>query len=148
MAEMLQKDIKKERIIFFDGGFKLSEGKFRIGKSVTESKSGLYVIGIEVAVANIDIFIVTDNIVSGKFPEAVSRGIFQCEASLPVTNAGDRDGAVTVQFYVKPVDSSVKRPLKELRGFDKQFLKAGETKEFAGEFDEIPRGCEQGNLPM
>ena len=57
------------------------------------------------------------------------------EAFLPVTNAGDRDGAVTVQFYVKPVDSSVKRPLKELRGFDKQFLKAGETKEFAGEFD-------------
>lgn len=57
------------------------------------------------------------------------------QASLPVTNTGDRDGSVTVQFYVKPVDSPVKRPLKELRGFDKQFLKAGETKEFTGTFD-------------
>lgn len=55
--------------------------------------------------------------------------------SLPMTNAGDRDGAVTVQFYVKPVESSVKRPLKELKGFNKQFLKAGETKEFTGKFD-------------
>lgn len=57
------------------------------------------------------------------------------QASLPVTNTGDRNGAVTVQFYVKPVDSPVKRPLKELRGFDKQFLKVGETKEFTGTFD-------------
>lgn len=57
------------------------------------------------------------------------------QASLPVTNTGDRDGAVTVQFYVKPVDSPVKRPLKELRGFEKQFLKTGETKDFTKEFD-------------
>ena len=56
-------------------------------------------------------------------------------AALPVTNAGDRDGAVTVQFYVRPVDSPVKRPLKELRGFEKQFLKTGETKDFTKEFD-------------
>lgn len=56
-------------------------------------------------------------------------------ASLPVTNVGDRDGAVTVQFYVRPVDSPVKRPLKELRGFEKQFLKAGETKDFTKAFD-------------
>ena len=56
-------------------------------------------------------------------------------AALPVTNAGDRDGAVTVQFYVRPVDSPVKRPLKELKGFEKQFLKTGETKDFTKEFD-------------
>lgn len=57
------------------------------------------------------------------------------QASLPVTNAGSRDGALAVQFYIKPVDSPVKRPVKELRGFDKQFLRAGETGEFFGEFD-------------
>lgn len=56
-------------------------------------------------------------------------------AFLSVINTGNRDGAVTVQFYIKPVDSPVKRPLKELRGFEKQFLKAGETRGFAKEFD-------------
>lgn len=57
------------------------------------------------------------------------------EATVPVTNTGDRDGAVAVQFYVRPVNSPIKRPLKELRGFDKQFLKAGETKDFHADFD-------------
>lgn len=57
------------------------------------------------------------------------------KASVPISNVGSRDGAVTVQFYIKPVDSAVKRPIKELRGFEKQFLKAGETKEFCAEFD-------------
>ena len=33
------------------------------------------------------------------------------------------------------MDSPVKRPLKELRGFEKQFLKAGETKDFTKTFD-------------
>ena len=56
-------------------------------------------------------------------------------ASVPVSNTGGRDGAVTVQFYIRPVDSPINRPLKELRGFEKQFLKAGETKEFTAEFD-------------
>ncbi|MGN0132744.1 MAG: glycoside hydrolase family 3 C-terminal domain-containing protein [Lachnospiraceae bacterium] len=57
------------------------------------------------------------------------------EVSVPVTNSGNRDGAVTVQFYIRPIDSAVKRPVKELRGFDKQFLKAGETKDFHAVFD-------------
>lgn len=55
--------------------------------------------------------------------------------SVPVTNSGERDGAVAVQFYIKPVDSPIRRPLKELRGFDKQLLKAGETKEFHTSLD-------------
>lgn len=57
------------------------------------------------------------------------------EASVPVKNTGDRDGSVTVQFYIRPVDSPIKRPVKELRGFDKQFLKAGETKVLHADFD-------------
>jgi beta-glucosidase len=57
------------------------------------------------------------------------------KASLPVSNTGSMDGAVTVQFYIRPIDSPINRPYKELRGFDKQFLKAGETKDFVSEFD-------------
>lgn len=57
------------------------------------------------------------------------------KVSLPVTNSGKRDGAATVQFYIKPIDSAVRRPLKELRGFDKHFIKAGETQQFHTAFD-------------
>jgi len=57
------------------------------------------------------------------------------KASVPVTNIGTMDGAVAVQFYIRPVNPAVKRPLKELRGFEKQFLKTGETKDFCAEFD-------------
>lgn len=56
-------------------------------------------------------------------------------ATVAVTNTGKRDGAVAVQFYIRPVDSPVRRPVKELRGFDKHFLKAGETGDFRALFD-------------
>ncbi len=45
-----------------------------------------------------------------------------------VKNTGARDGAEVVQLYVEPVKPSVERPLKELKGFIKVMLKAGETK--------------------
>jgi beta-glucosidase len=45
-----------------------------------------------------------------------------------VKNTGARDGAEVVQLYVEPVKPSVERPLKELKGFAKVILKAGETK--------------------
>lgn len=48
--------------------------------------------------------------------------------SVAVTNAGSREGAETVQLYVKPLDAQVERPAKELKGFQKLFLKPGETK--------------------
>jgi beta-glucosidase len=50
------------------------------------------------------------------------------EVSLDVTNAGDRDGAEVVQLYVSDLASSLVRPVKELKGFEKVFLKTGETK--------------------
>ncbi|MEP6848160.1 MAG: glycoside hydrolase family 3 C-terminal domain-containing protein [Acidobacteriota bacterium] len=43
-------------------------------------------------------------------------------------NTGTRDGAEAAQIYVQPVESSVPRPFKELKGFEKVFLKAGEKK--------------------
>ncbi len=46
-----------------------------------------------------------------------------------VTNTGDRDGAEVVQLYVGFENSAVDRPVRQLRGFEKVFLKAGESKE-------------------
>lgn len=47
--------------------------------------------------------------------------------SVSVRNTGKRDGAEVVQVYVQALDSSVDRPVKELRGYDKIHLEAGES---------------------
>lgn len=48
--------------------------------------------------------------------------------SLDVTNAGEVPGAEVVQVYVSQDSPSIRRPVKELKGFEKVFLAAGETK--------------------
>jgi beta-glucosidase len=45
-----------------------------------------------------------------------------------LTNTGKVDGAQVAQLYIQDVESSVLRPAKELKGFKKVFLKAGQTK--------------------
>ena len=52
-------------------------------------------------------------------------------ATVTVTNTGSRDGAEVVQLYIRDVVGSVTRPVKELKGFEKVFLKAGESKEIS-----------------
>ena len=49
-------------------------------------------------------------------------------AEVTVTNSGDRDGAEVVQLYVGDNEASVLRPAKELKGFQKVWLRAGESK--------------------
>ncbi len=49
-------------------------------------------------------------------------------ASVNVTNSGSKDGKETVQLYIRDVVGSITRPVKELRGFQKIELKAGESK--------------------
>jgi len=49
-------------------------------------------------------------------------------ASVEVTNTGKRDGATVIQMYLQDETASMSRPVKELRGFEKVDLKAGETK--------------------
>lgn len=49
--------------------------------------------------------------------------------SFKVKNTGDVDGAEVAQLYVSDVESTIYRPVKELKGFNKVFLKAGEEKE-------------------
>ena len=46
-------------------------------------------------------------------------------ATVTVTNTGSRDGAEVVQLYIRDLVGSVTRPVKELKGFEKIFLKAG-----------------------
>ena len=49
--------------------------------------------------------------------------------TVPVTNTGNREGAEVVQLYISDLKSSLPRPVKELKGFQKIKLAPGETKE-------------------
>lgn len=53
-----------------------------------------------------------------------------------ITNTGDCDGAEVVQMYVGLPNAIVFRPAKELKGFAKIFLKAGESREVTIPFDD------------
>lgn len=48
--------------------------------------------------------------------------------SMKVSNTGKMDGEEVVQLYVRDLVGSVTRPVKELKGFQKIMLKAGESK--------------------
>ena len=50
------------------------------------------------------------------------------QVSVDVTNTGGRAGSETVQLYIRDLVSSVTRPVKELKGFQKVFLQPGQTK--------------------
>ncbi|MCP3895749.1 MAG: beta-glucosidase BglX [Bacteroides sp.] len=49
-------------------------------------------------------------------------------ATVTLTNTGNRDGAEVVQLYIRDLVASITRPVKELKGFEKVFLKAGESR--------------------
>ena len=51
------------------------------------------------------------------------------EASVTVTNTGKRDGDEIVQLYIHQQAASVARPVKELKGFQRIQLKAGEKRQ-------------------
>ena len=50
------------------------------------------------------------------------------KVSVEVSNTGNYDGAEVVQLYIRDLVGSITRPVKELKGFQKIFLKKGETK--------------------
>ncbi|MFZ4454699.1 MAG: glycoside hydrolase family 3 N-terminal domain-containing protein [Bacteroidales bacterium] len=53
------------------------------------------------------------------------------EATITVTNSGKLDGEEVVQMYVRDLVGSVTRPVKELKGFQKIALKAGESRKIS-----------------
>lgn len=60
-------------------------------------------------------------------PEAAVGG--EVRVSVRVTNTGGRDGEEVVQLYVRDLLSGVTRPVRELKGFRKVMLRAGESRE-------------------
>ena len=48
---------------------------------------------------------------------------------VPIRNTGDREGAEVVQLYISDLKSSLPRPVKELKGFQKVKMKPGEMVE-------------------
>ena len=52
----------------------------------------------------------------------------QITFSVKVKNTGNREGSEIVQLYISDLKSSLPRPIKELKGFEKISLKAGEEK--------------------
>ena len=56
-------------------------------------------------------------------------------AEVTVTNTGVRDGAETVHWFISDPYCSITRPVKELKHFEKQLIKAGETKTFRFDID-------------
>ncbi len=50
------------------------------------------------------------------------------KVKVSIKNKGDVDGEEVVQLYVHDLFGSIARPVKELKGFKKIFLKAGESK--------------------
>ena len=57
-------------------------------------------------------------------------------ASATVKNIGNVDGTITVQLYIHDKVASLARPVKELKGFKKVFLKAGEEQKVTVTIDE------------
>jgi beta-glucosidase len=55
--------------------------------------------------------------------------------TLSIRNTGDRVGKEVVQLYVRPIDSTVVRPVKELKGFTKVSLEPGEAVEVSFTLD-------------
>jgi beta-glucosidase len=49
------------------------------------------------------------------------------DVSVTLQNTGTRDGAEIVQVYVADLESSVQRPVKELKGYQKVYVAVGET---------------------
>ncbi|BBA93586.1 glycosyl hydrolase [Streptococcus ruminantium] len=61
--------------------------------------------------------------------------VSEAGAAITVTNIGSVAGAEVVQLYVGKEDSQIYRPTKELKGFNKVYLKAGESKRIFIPFD-------------
>ncbi len=63
-----------------------------------------------------------------KLSSSQAKGNQTLTATVTVTNTGKVDGKETVQLYIRDVVGTVTRPVKELKGFQKIWLKAGESK--------------------
>ncbi len=72
-----------------------------------------------------------DEALSKRKLDGVETVIFDNELKLTVTvqNTGERAGAEVLQIYISDTDSTLPKPVKELKAFEKVWLEPGETKE-------------------
>ena len=79
------------------------------------------------------------------------------EAKVTVTNTGNCEGTEVVQLYIRDLVGSVTRPVKELKGFERVTLKAGESRDVTFTIDadllkfyngEIKYVCEPGDFEV
>lgn len=70
-----------------------------------------------------------------KVPAKTIKAGDKLKFSVDITNTGNVDGAEAVQVYVSDLKSSLPRPVKELKAFDKVSLSKGETKTIQFELD-------------
>ncbi|WP_226345488.1 glycoside hydrolase family 3 C-terminal domain-containing protein [Agilicoccus flavus] len=64
------------------------------------------------------------------------QGTLRAQVSVTVTNTGDVAGAEVVQVYVRDVESSAHRPVRELKGFAKVTLEPGESQRVSIDLDQ------------
>ena len=86
-----------------------------------EEQGALYVFGHGLSYTDFDLGEVTLS------STTLARG-GKLEASVTVSNTGQRAGAAVVQLYIQDVAASVVRPIKELKSFQKVLLQPGEQK--------------------
>jgi beta-glucosidase len=67
---------------------------------------------------------------------SVAGGTFAATVTVTVTNTGAVDGAEVVQVYVRDVESSVARPVRELKGFAKVRVAAGASERVSIELNQ------------
>lgn len=72
---------------------------------------------------------------NAKSAKTVMKSGSTLKVSVDVENTGKCDGAEVVQLYIADPESSVDRPVRELKGFEKVWLKAGEKKTVVFEID-------------
>ena len=62
-----------------------------------------------------------------KLSQKTLKGNQALDIMYTITNTGNTEGAEVVQLYLQDLESSVRRPLKELKGFQKRLLKPGQS---------------------
>lgn len=95
-----------------------------IHRYVAESEDPLYPFGYGLSYTTFSYENITLSSTKIRVGEAI-------EVSVKVTNTGERDGEEVVQLYINDVYSSVSTPKKTLKGFQRIFLKKGESKNIA-----------------
>ncbi len=102
-------------------GRPLSDSKFT-SKYLDVSNSPLYPFGYGLSYTSFDYSDIRLN--NAEMPMNAT-----LQASVTITNTGDRFGEEVVQLYTRQLVGSITRPLKELKGFEKIALEPGESRE-------------------